>query len=387
MAMFGWSIIFLVFAVFVGVYQFYVVPVLDAFTIFRVHKPLNNFLSCTTVPELQACEKIVLHQPSGKLFLACSTPESRTHWTPATDKFEAEGRSTEDYVAIYDPKSKEITRLTLDKFNSNRGLSVHGMDVVPSSSNPNELFVYMVNHRPPQHGDPKEVGADSAIEIFKTTLTSGKLTHIKTVEDPSIITPNDVTGYPDGKSFYFTNDHAHKILLLRVFREFFNPAASVGFCHVEDGCKLVAKGMRNLNGITQAPNGTIYVASTLGKTLRIFDRQEDNSIVLTDVIPCETSLDNLSIDTDGVVWGAGFPNGLIMAKHMQTPSIPAPSVAWKFGINTGPSSFYGEKFKVERAFEDSGDLAMGSTTVVHDAQRGLVFMHGIVAPWLTVCRV
>ncbi|KAG7098598.1 hypothetical protein E1B28_000523 [Marasmius oreades] len=387
MTMIAWSVVFSVLAVSVGLYQLYVVPIMDALSIFRIHQPLNNFTNCITIPELQACEKIVLHQPSGKLFLACSTPESRSRWSPSGQDFDAEHRSTEDYVAIFDPRSKEITRLALDKFDSDRGLSVHGMDVVPSSSNPNELFVYLVNHRPPRHGDPRAVGADSAVEIFKTTLTSGKLVHIKTVEDPSIITPNDLIGAMDGKSFYFTNDHAHKVLLLRTLREFFNPATSIGYCHVDDGCKLVAKNMKHLNGIVQAPNGTIYVGSCLGKAVRVYDRQEDNSIVLTDVISYETAIDNLSIDTDGVLWAAGFPNALAMVNYIKHRSTTAPSVSWKLSINTGPSSFYGEKFKIERAFEDSGNLAPGSTTVVHDAQRGLVFMHGMVSPWLTVCKV
>ncbi|KAK1226054.1 hypothetical protein PQX77_010969, partial [Marasmius sp. AFHP31] len=78
-----------------------------------------------------------------------------------------------------------------------------------------------------------------------------------------------------------------------------------------------------------------------------------------------------------------FPNGYAIINHMKNPSARSPSGAWKFGINTGPSSFYGEKFKVEKAFEDNGEVASGSTSAVHDAQRGLVFLHGIAAPWLT----
>ncbi|KAL0061530.1 hypothetical protein AAF712_011673 [Marasmius tenuissimus] len=166
------------------------------------------------------------------------------------------------------------------------------MDVVPSASNPKELFVYMVNHRVPLNGNAKDVGADSVIEIFKTTLSSGKLTHLKTIEHPAIVTPNDVTGFPDGKSFYFTNDHYDKVSWLREYRSFLFPGASVGYCHVDEGCKIVSKNMLSNNGIAHAPNGTIYVASTLGKALRVFERQEDNSIILTDVIPCGEASSN-----------------------------------------------------------------------------------------------
>ncbi|KAJ8084847.1 hypothetical protein PM082_003624 [Marasmius tenuissimus] len=54
------------------------------------------------------------------------------------------------------------------------------------------------------------------------------------------MTPNDVTGFPDGKSFYFTNDNAVKIQRLRNHRAFFSPGSSVGYCHIDEGCKLVS---------------------------------------------------------------------------------------------------------------------------------------------------
>lgn len=127
----------------------------------------------------------------------------------------ATGASNEDYVATYDPATSQVTRLSTPDFNNGRGLSLHGMDVVPSSSNPQELFIYLVNHRIPL-GDrnPTQVGADSVIEIFKTTVGGKALMHIQTIESPIIFTPNDIVGSVDGKSFYFTNDHAAKVGLV-----------------------------------------------------------------------------------------------------------------------------------------------------------------------------
>jgi arylesterase / paraoxonase len=86
------------------------------------------------------------------------------------------------------------------------GFSSHGMDVVPSSSNPEELFLYLVNHRAPVNGrDARVVGADSVIEVFKTVVGSRAMVHHATFEDPLIMTPNDIVGSPDGKSFHITN--------------------------------------------------------------------------------------------------------------------------------------------------------------------------------------
>jgi hypothetical protein len=155
--------------------------------------------------------EIVLHQPTGVLYLACSIPASRTHWTPAVERLNSAGRSNNDYVATYDPSTSVVTRLNIVGFPGTRGLSLHGMDVVPSASSPHELFVYLVNHRTPTQGDSRHIGADSSVEIFKTNVGSDVLTYLHTVEDSKvIITPNDVIGASDGRSFYFTNDHGER---------------------------------------------------------------------------------------------------------------------------------------------------------------------------------
>jgi len=165
-----------------------------------------------------ALAEIVLHQPTGVLYLACSTPSSRVAWVPALGRFNATG-ARNDYVATYDPASSQVTRLSLVNFADGRGLSLHGMDVVPSSSDPSVLFVFLVNHRPPpDERSASLVGADSSIEIFKTTIGSDSMTHVRTVEDPIIHTPNDLVGDPDGKSFFFTNDHGEKVGIVSLIR-------------------------------------------------------------------------------------------------------------------------------------------------------------------------
>ena len=156
--------------------------------------------------------EIVLHQPSGILYLACAnTPSSRAQWLPAMNRLNATGQSSSDYIATYDPITSEVSRLDITNM-PNRGLSVHGMDVVPSSVKPDELFLYVVNHRRPVGGnDARMTGADSSIEVFTTLVGSRKMEHYATIEDPLIITPNDVVGSSDGKSFHFTNDHGTKV--------------------------------------------------------------------------------------------------------------------------------------------------------------------------------
>jgi arylesterase/paraoxonase len=135
-------------------------------------------------------------------------------------RLNATGASRTDYVATYDPKTSRITRLNVANFaTQSRGLSLHGMDVVPSSSNPNDLLIYLINHRAPLGNVlASKVGADSVIELFKTTVGGSTMTHIRTFQDESvIITPNDLVGSPDGKSFYFTNDHGARVGLVSIY--------------------------------------------------------------------------------------------------------------------------------------------------------------------------
>ncbi|KDR75056.1 hypothetical protein GALMADRAFT_248922 [Galerina marginata CBS 339.88] len=376
-------------AFFGGSWVFVVKPRLVILGYGRQLQPINN-RSCNKIPQLSACEKIVLHQPTGVLYLACSTISSRVHWTPALGRLNSTGASRKDYVATYDPTTSAITRLELRGFESTRGLSLHGMDVVSSSSNPSELFVYLVNHRaPPGNLLATDVGADSVIEIFKTTLGGKAMTHIKTVRNPVINTPNDVVGSADGKSFYFTNDHGEKLGMLRVLDFFGRSTSSVGYCHVEVGCKYAIQNMHGNNGIARGPNSTIYVANCLKGGLNILDIQRDNTLVITDFVPADRGMDNLSTDAEGFVWAAAFPDTLkLVLKHFSDPSINVPSTALRFSVNSGSiATPHKARYKAETMFEDDGNAASGITSVVYDSQRNFLFLSGHASSHLTICKL
>ncbi|CAK5281472.1 unnamed protein product [Mycena citricolor] len=285
---------------------------------------------------------------------------------PAVQQLNASGPDI-DYLVMYNPDSGVIQRLEP----SLSGLSVHGMDVVASSSNPAELFIYAVNHRKPI--GPKSAltaGANSTIEIFKTVVGSGQILHVQTVHDPVIISPNDVVGSPDGSSFFFTNDHASKLGVVLL--------AGV-MSHL-----VVASGIHGANGIIGSPgNSTFFVASTFTGGVTVFERQNDNAFLKTHHIPIDRPIDNLSMDENGAVWAAAPA----MLRHIANPSSLSPSSAHVIAMNTGPGSFYGEKYTVTKIFEDDGLLAPGTTTVAFDTRRNRLFLHGIAAPHLTVCAI
>ncbi|KAG6378182.1 hypothetical protein JVT61DRAFT_13875 [Boletus reticuloceps] len=351
-----------VFFAVLGALYLHLKPALSALGVGRIIQPVGN-VDCKTVPHLQACEKLVLHQPTGLVYLACSTPHSRTHWTPALGQLNTSGRSESDYVATYDPRTDVINRLSFSGLLSPGGIS----STTGNLSAP----------------DAHKVGADSVIEVLKTRIESGTLQHVRTFQDPAvIITPNDVVGSPDGRSVHFTNDHRHKaglkrlVSLLALARD-----TSIGFCHADKGCKFAYTGLHASNGIvkgTSPGNDTFYVADSVLGDVTVLERQSDNTLALTEVIKTDRALDNLAIDANGALWAAGLSDALGMAmRQMNDPSALVASSAMRITVNRGLGSFYGEKYNVDKVFEDPGELASGSTSAVYDAERGRLFMHGV----------
>jgi len=360
---------------------------------FRTVVPQNN-TNCAKVEGLEACEQFSVHPSTGLVYLACSTQETRKYWGPYWLIFDQP--STEDYVGLYNPAAtnpdQQIRRLKLQGFSDPRGLNVHGMDLVPSRQNPNEAFVYLVNHRPQLEGNSAEVGADSVIELFKTLVGSDSLVHVKTFEDASVIqTPNSISGSPDGNSFFFTNDYgAEKVnLFKRTAQIYLNLAStSVGYCDIESGCQIAAEDVKGANGITRTSDDTIFVAEAAGGMIGVYERQADNTLVLVRHINLERTIDNLTVDVEGSVYAATFVRVLtFLQKTAHDHSYPSPSSVHKISLNTGHSAFFGEVYKVEKIFEDDGSLATGITTAFADLPRKRLYMHGILAPALVYCNL
>lgn len=131
-------------------------------------------------------------------------------------------KSSSDYVATYDPRSRKVTKLEILGLTEPRGLNVHGMDVVVDEHDSTLLWVYLVNHRPPLDllVDASRVDADSVIEIFKSRVGANFIEWVQTIEDAKvIITPNDIVGGANGQEFWFTNDNPVKQGLVSIRSE------------------------------------------------------------------------------------------------------------------------------------------------------------------------
>ncbi|KAG8694762.1 hypothetical protein FRC09_009614, partial [Ceratobasidium sp. 395] len=323
-------------------YQVYLSPVLEVGGAFRRIEPLNTD-QCEAVEGLQACEKFVIHA-SGLVYLACTpSPWDRLAWMPAATNFNAtafRARTVPDYVATYNPDSRIITKLEVLNFAEPRGLSVHGMDVVPDERDSDLLWVYLVNHRPPLDPtvDANVVGADSAIEIFKTRVGASTMEWVKTVEDPSVIvTPNDILGGANGQEFWFTNDSP-----------------------IKTGANT---------------DGTVWVTSSgAAGYITVHEQQADKTLVPVEIIHVGRTLDNIAL-SDGFVIAAAAPKVFhFIFNSAHNPAIPSPASAYRISINTGHSSYFGEKYKVEKIFEEDGSM-LGSAATSAAMHGNKLYLH------------
>jgi arylesterase / paraoxonase len=93
-------------------------------------------------------------------------------------------------------------------------------------------------------------------------------------------------------------------------------------------------------------------------------------------------VDNLSVDSDGAIWAAGFPKLYIWLESSKRPwEVNPPCSAWKIQTLEGVKGEAedGEieyEFKIEKMLEDDGSVLPGATVVVHDAARGTLFFGG-----------
>ncbi|CUA74444.1 hypothetical protein RSOLAG22IIIB_05553 [Rhizoctonia solani] len=383
------TIIVLVFGV---IYQIYLSPLLVLGGWGRVIKPLNTE-KCTDIEELKSCEKLVVH-PSGLVYLACaSSPASRIDWMPSAFNLNSSAlrdRTSTDYVATYDHRTRTATRLDMLGLDDPRGLNVHGMDVVADDVDSDLLWIYLVNHRPPldPSTDAYLVGADPVIEIFKTRIGSKIIEWVRTLEDPEVIvSPNDVVGGTNGKEVWFTNDRRARTGAVRALIDwvFHIKCTTVGYCHSDTGCKIAADELYASNGLTRAQDGNFWVASTFGGYITVHEHQADNTLVPTEIIQVGHLIDNLATSPDGSVIATTLPNIFDIMRAGKNTSLTAPSSAHRVSINAGSESYYGEKYKVEKVYEDNGDLGSSATSAA--LYQGHLYLHGLMAHRLRICQL
>lgn len=333
------------------------------------------------------------HQPSGLLYLGCSTVANKRAWLPNADFFAHEKLVGSEYMAILDtkatgPYSSRIKRIQTPNFQGHDGkgtLLLHGIgafvgkDGLGGNADDQSLRLFLINHR--VQVDPHIHGANSTVELFETTLGSDTMTHIKTFAHPDIFTPNNLV--PTGpESFYFTNDHSVKKGWQKQL-DLIIPGSGIGHCDAK-GCKMVIEKTLYPNGLAGALNypskeaNILYQASTTEEFVYSYEIQADKSLILKDKIRSGYPGDNINMASDGSLILAAFAKLLKTAEGFSTkdPNYVVPSTVVRISKNQGKDAFYGNKYNVEKLFEDDGNVVSFQTNAQLDSQRNLLFLSG-----------
>ena len=368
----------------------------------RTIQPISDFpYQCRRIqdPILQACEDMWLSESSRQLFLACSDPMSRTRWLPNIGLFNASGRAMDDAIIamnIDEPVGQSYKYRILETYNfhgTNEDGSLHliGFTGVDSSAGIN---FFVVNNRPsvdPESGellDNAQVGANSTVERFVLAPPDAtEMKHVQTFANENIATPNRVAAM--GKNaFYFTNDHGpHKAGGAHTM----SPVAgtgNVGHCTSARGCRIVADGLSFPNGLIRDPkNGYVYVPSAAKGGIDVYrTKRMDTGLDFVEHIDVPYPIDNLSQDNTGDIWIPAFPDAVAMMKAHEDPlNVVPPSTILR--LTKKDKEGGGKEWAWEKVLEDAlGEILPATTTAVHDAKTGRIFLSSVFSPFITVCE-
>ncbi|MEO1655648.1 MAG: SMP-30/gluconolactonase/LRE family protein, partial [Bacteroidota bacterium] len=215
------------------------------------------------------------------------------------------------YLDLRDPKSP-LLQLTQDlPFQ----FYPHGISMVKIGENKYRIFA--INHV------PQARRVENSIEVFD--LEGKRLSHIKTLKDPKMISPNDLVAL-DGERFYFSNDHGDTQGLRRLAEDYLAWGASNVVYFDGSDYKVVAENLAYANGINfDQKNQRLFVASTRKFFVRVFDVQEDGSLEKIEDIPCGTGVDNIEFGPEGRIWIGCHPSLLTFVSYAQAKRDISPS--------------------------------------------------------------
>ncbi|ESZ91984.1 hypothetical protein SBOR_7641 [Sclerotinia borealis F-4128] len=363
---------------------------------------------------IEACEDMWFHHASGYLYMACSDVPSRLEWLPAADRLNASGRGLTDRIAILDTRGSgslesRLQWMTTEGFSGNNGdgtFNLHGFDIRPDPKT-NILRVLLINHRPPMDPisgaslDAVSLGANSTIELFHIEAGSGSMRHMRTYTDPAIHAPNQVAWVNDD-AFVFTNDHSAKVGFRRHL-DILLGGGSIGYCDASTNhCNIAhSSGLTGPNGLVTGRDGLIYVPNTVLHEIHIFSLTEENTLLKLDTLQAPYPIDNMSVDKNGDIFAASFPQAYKWAQSLNDQSVQIPAAVVRIrrkgndfdhmikggvreGRDLGKSK---DGYLVETVVEDDGTILSAVTTAVHDAEKGKLYLGGVTAPFIMICEM
>lgn len=198
--------------------------------------------------------------------------------------------------------------------------------------------------------------AGHAIEVFE--LIDQELTHIRTMTDPSMLSPNDLVMIGENE-FYFTNDHGYEDGIGRLAENYLGWSVSNVVYYSAGEYTEVAGGIAYANGINyDSARNLMFVASPRDFKVKVYTREEDGSLTFIEDIPCGTGVDNIEFDEAGALWIGSHPNLLRFDAYSNGKEETAPSEIIKITYEQE-----GE-YQVEQIFVSNGERMSGCSVAV-----------------------
>lgn len=239
----------------------------------------------------------------------------------STDDRRAEGTSPGNGIWAFDPAdpSGTLRRVSAD---APANFRPHGISLYRDADHA-RLFV--VSHP----------GDDHHILIFDVA-NDGTLTHVRTINDPAIYSPNDVaavgpdTAFVTNSSYFGDNPLGVVEALLGL------PLTNLVLID-GDEVSEAAGGFVYGNGVQISADGTrLYAANFIAQKLYVYERDlATNALTKVDTWRAPFGLDNIELDDAGNVWVAGNTQVFSFLDHQADPDARAPSVAGYFDAGTG----------------------------------------------------
>lgn len=365
----------------------------------RVVQPIEDFPSyeCRKLrhPLLSGCEDIWLDGSGRKLYAACGDIQSRKGWSPGGDKLNVSARRGSNWISVLDidhPGADGLYGLRKMRIGGSYtgDLDLHGFDVKEVDGG--VLRFWMINHRPPINGDTgellaaEEVGANSTIEIFDLDHSREAFQHVKTISSDAVVSPNNLAVEEDGNGFLITNDHTRKSGALRQL-EIIAGGGSIARCRTDSGaCRIVAeKGFHMPNGITRGLDGLFYVVQSGAGKVSVHELTDGEFRRVGDV-DTGILMDNLSVDSEGNILAAAFPDLMGMVKAFDQPEEMAVATTI-LRIRKTREVEDPRQYAVEKVIEDKeGKMLSAATVAAYDVESGRLFTGGIITPFITICQ-
>jgi arylesterase/paraoxonase len=297
--------------------------------------------TCTAVGGVVGAEDLTIHPRTGVAYLS------------ACDRFAVSaGKPGHGAIYSYDlgTASAQPVNLTPD---AAPDFCPHGLSLLLAPGGGSFLFV--INH----------AGGRHAVEVYE--VAERRLVLRRTLTDPLLVSPNDLVAVT-ATQVYVTNDHRHPAGFMRTVEDYLRrPWANVVMWN-GTGFREVAGGIRLANGINASPDGkTVYVMSTIGMSMRIYDRNPaSGALSLRGETPLGSGVDNVEVDNDGTLWIGAHPQLLTVVRYMAGARPYAPSQVLRVVFRGGGD------YAVNEVFLDRGEQLSASSVAAVWGKRLLI---------------